>query len=155
MDNKKRPVHQFEISKLKNATQDEVIKDRTLSEGFKPLRNATEHINTKEVQSQLGGNDFTEKIAKLRALKALGKKAMGIIPLAGTIGGLMSGDPAMAAEEAAGDIPILGQAYEAMRPADTGNVDEERQMIAERNARADYDQSPARLARLRALQGMR
>lgn len=150
----KKLTHQFEISKLKNATQDEVIKDRTLSQGFPPIKNATDHINTKEVVQQVGGNDFVEKIAKLRALKQAGKKMMGIVPFAGTAYGLMSGDPAMAAEEAAGDVPVAGQIYEAVRPSDSGNVEEERQMIAERNAQADYAQSPAHLARLRALQGL-
>jgi hypothetical protein len=61
----------------------------------------------------------------------------------------------MAAEELAGDIPVAGQVYEAIKPTDSGNVEEERQMIAERNAQEDYSNSPARLARLKALQGIK
>lgn len=98
--------------------------------------------------------EFAQKAKQSKAADVLKKKFMGAIPLAGTAYGLMSGDPAMAADEAAGDVPFVGQAYEAIKPTDSGNIEEERQMIAERNARADYDQSPAHLARLRALQGM-
>lgn len=111
-------------------------------------------INTKEVVQQIGGNDFVEKIAKLRALKQAGKKAMGIIPFAGAGYAALSGDPAMASEELAGDIPFVGQAYEAIKPTDSGNVEEERQMIAERNAQVAYGQSPAHLARMNVLRKM-
>lgn len=78
--------------------------------------------------------------------------------MAGAAYGLMSGDPAMAAEEAAGDIPVIGQAYEAIRPTDTGNVEEERTMLAEDKARKAYENSPASLdakkAALEKLRGM-
>lgn len=149
-EKKKKILHQFELSKLKNST-DNVIKDHTLR-GFEAPIRGTEHIDTKAVQKITSGNDFVEKIAKARALKQAGKKFMGAIPMLGTAYAAMSGDPAMAADELAGDIPFVGQAYEAIKPTDTGNVEEERQMIAERNARAAYDQSPAHLARLKALQ---
>ncbi len=66
--------------------------------------------------------------------KKMGKKALGVVPVLGTAYGLMSGDPAMAAEEAAGDIPVLGQVYEAIKPTESGNPDEERQLLAKRNA---------------------
>jgi predicted NodU family carbamoyl transferase len=81
-------------------------------------------------------------------LKMLGKKALGVIPMAGTVAGLMAGDPAMAAEEAAGDIPVLGQAYEAIKPTESGNPEEERLMLAEDQARKNYAKSPARFNRL-------
>lgn len=154
-EKKKKVLHQFELSKLKNATQDNVIKDKTLSEGFKPIKNATEHINTREVIDQVGGDGFVEKIAKARALRQAGKKIAGIIPFAGAGYAALSGDPAMASEELAGDIPFVGQAYEAIKPTDSGNVEEERQMIAERNAQAAYGQSPAHLARINALKNLR
>lgn len=155
MNEKKQPPRQFELSRLTNSS-DTGIKDRTLSEGFKDggkVPNSTTKIDTKSVQNQLSGNDFVEKIAKLRALKGLGQKAMGVIPFAGAGYAALSGDPAMAADELAGDVPVLGQAYEAIKPSDSGNVEEERQMIAERNAQVDYNNSPAKLARLKALQG--
>lgn len=148
--NKKEPLRQFELSRLKNSSEN-VIKDKTLSEGFAPIKNATEKIDTSSVQKQLSGNDFVEKIAKLRALKGMGQKALGVVPMLGTAYAAMSGDPAMAAEEAVGDVPFVGQAYEAIKPTDSGNVEEEKQMIAERNARAAYDASPAHAARIRAL----
>lgn len=150
-EKKKKLLHQFELSRLQNSTQDNVIKDKTLSEGFNKTIKGTDKIDTKGIQKIASTNDWLENIAKKKALMKAGKKVMGVVPMAGAIGGLLSGDPAMAAEEAAGDIPFVGQAYEAIKPADTGNVEEERQMIAERDAREAYAKSPAHLARLRAL----
>lgn len=80
---------------------------------------------------------------------ALGKKAAGIIPLAGVGMAALSGDPAMAAEEAAGDL--TGGVYDAIKSEDAGNRDEERQMLAERQAMDNYDKSPARLSKLKAM----
>ena len=82
-------------------------------------------------------------LGKEGIFKKLGKKVAGVIPLAGTAYGFASGDPAMAAEEAAGDIPVLGQAYEAIKPEMAGNPEEERMMLAEDKARKAYSQSPA------------
>lgn len=82
-------------------------------------------------------------LGKEGMFKKLGKKVAGVIPLAGTAYGLASGDPAMAAEEAAGDIPFVGQAYEAIKPETAGNVEEEKMMLAEDKARKAYAQSPA------------
>lgn len=89
------------------------------------------------------------------AFGGLKKKLMGVVPMAGAAYGLMSGDPAMAAEEAAGDIPVVGQAYEAIKPTDTGNVEEERMMLAEDKARKAYENSPAAAAKKAALQKLR
>lgn len=90
-------------------------------------------------------------------LGKLGKKAAGIIPLAGAGYAALQGDPAMAAEEAAGDIPFVGQAYEAIKPTESGNPEEERQMIAERNAKVNYQNSPAaagaKMAALKKIRG--
>ena len=83
--------------------------------------------------------------------KKMGKKVAGVVPLLGTAYGLMSGDPAMASEEAAGDIPVIGQAYEAIKPAESGNPEEERMMLAEDKARKAYKESPARMAKLQAM----
>jgi len=95
------------------------------------------------------------KIANAAPFSGLKKKLMGVVPMAGAAYGLMSGDPAMAAEEAAGDIPVIGQAYEAIKPESAGNPEEERQMLAEIQARKNYGASPAAAdARKAALAGM-
>jgi hypothetical protein len=138
-----------------------------------------EKINTRTVQPLKTGADFqadqiirnAQKEAKMAALGKMGdtidyskfkgaakagsKKLLGAIPLLGAGYAALQGDPAMAADELAGDVPVLGQAYEALKPTDSGNVDEERQMLAEIQAQKNYDQSPAHLARLRALQGLK
>lgn len=75
--------------------------------------------------------------------KKMGKKVAVGVPLLGTAYGLMSGDPAMASEEAAGDIPVIGQAYEAIKPSDSGNPEEERQMLSDRNTQGNYAKSQA------------
>jgi hypothetical protein len=82
-------------------------------------------------------------LGKESLLKRLGKKALGVIPLAGAAYGLASGNPAMAAEEAAGDIPLLGQVYEAIKPEMAGDPEEEKMMLAEAKARKAYEKSPA------------
>lgn len=113
------------------------------------IAGATEHIDTKGVKKIISGDDFTEKIARLRGLKAAGKKALGILPFAGAAAGLMSGDPAMAAEEAAGDV-IPG--YEAVRSENAGmSPEDEKIMLAEDAARKNYNRSPAALDKLKAM----
>jgi hypothetical protein len=92
-----------------------------------------------------------KKVAKKAVAKKMGKKVAGVVPLLGTAYGLMSGDPAMASEEAAGDIPVIGQAYEAIKPAESGNPEEERMIQAEDKARKAYKESPARMAKLQAM----
>jgi hypothetical protein len=94
---------------------------------------------------QAGLPDMSKQkgLGKEGIFKRLGKKVAGVIPLAGAAYGLASGDPAMAAEEAAGDIPVIGQAYEAIKPEMAGNPEEERMMLAEDKARKAYSQSPA------------
>lgn len=152
---KSKPLHQFELSKLQNSTSP-VILDKTLSEGFAPIKNATEKIDNREVQKVLSGTDFTQQLAAkraaLQAAKSGGSKLLGAIPFLGAGYAALQGDPAMAAEQLVGDVPVVGQAYEALRPESAGNPEEERQMLAERNAQIDYDNSPARLARIKALQ---
>jgi len=117
------------------------------------IRNATDHIDTKGIKKVISGDDFTKKIAALRGLKGAGKKALSILPLAGTVAGLMSGDPAMAAEEAAGDV-IPG--YEAIKSEDAGESSaDEKMMLAERAAEQKYKKSPARIDKLKALMNSR
>lgn len=104
------------------------------------------------------GADVAESAAKMgrfgKTLGALGKKAAGIIPLAGVGMAALSGDPAMAAEELATDAAgPAGMAYEALKPDVAGNPEEERQMLAERDAMENYKNSPARLDKLKKLMG--
>ena len=109
-------------------------------------------INTKQMMKEVSGPEFANKIS---ALKGLGKKVAGVIPMAGTAYALASGDPAMAADQMAGDIPVLGQAYEAIKPESAGNVEEEDMMIAEDKARKAYANSPAAQARRLALENLK
>lgn len=155
MQNKKEPARQFELSRLTNSSKSNVL-DKTLSEGFKPIKNATEHIDTNSIQKIASPMDVMDKVAAFRAARQAGKKVAGVVPFAGAAYAALEGDPAMAAEELAQDaMGPAGLAYEAIRPSDSGNVAEERQMLAERNAQSDYQNSPAHLARLKALQGLK
>lgn len=87
---------------------------------------------------------------KADIIKMVGKKAMGMIPVGGVIAGAMSGDPAMAAEEAVMDIP----GAEAIRSESAGmSPEDEAMMLAEDKARKAYAQSPARMARLKNILG--
>lgn len=113
-----------------------------------------------------------------KTLGAFGKKAAGIIPLAGAGIAALSGDPALAAEglvedasEFAGPIAAklgagaaagpVGMAamglQQTLNPSDSGNVEEERMDIAEDKARKAYKTSPAgqgKLAKLKAMMGV-
>jgi hypothetical protein len=112
-----------------------------------------------QVEKSINYNDlrkeFAQKAKTSRAADLMKKKFMGAVPLLGAGYAALQGDPAMAAEELAQDaMGPAGLAYEAIRPSDSGNVEEERMMLAERDAQAAYAQSPARLARLTALKRM-
>lgn len=101
-------------------------------------------VNQFDVVNSGGLDAVNDKVSKFRAARqAAGKKIASLIPFAGVGAGLLSGDPAMAAEELPGDIPILGQAYEAIRPSESGNPEEESMMLAERKALDNYKKSHA------------
>lgn len=107
----------------------------------------TDKINTKPMMKEITGGDF---INKLEALKRGGKKLAGVLPFAGAGMAALSGDPAMAAEEAAGDIPVAGQVYEALKSESAGqSPEDEKIMLAEDAARKSYNESPARLNRFK------
>lgn len=83
-----------------------------------------------------------------RLRSKLGKKALSVIPGVGAIAGLASGEPAMAAEEAVGDIPLIGQGYEAIKSESAGmSPEEEDMMLADIQAKKNYANSPAARAR--------
>jgi hypothetical protein len=71
------------------------------------------------------------------------RSVVGALPLAGTALALSSGDVSAAAEELPSEIPILGQAYDALRSEAAGNSQDDREIINEVNARKSYDNSPA------------
>ena len=104
------------------------------------IKGMTQHINTKS--GTIKGEDFTSKIQSLLKSSA-GKKIAGVLPFAGAGLAALQGDPAQASEELAGDIPIAGQIYEAIKPSESGNPEEERQMIGNRNIQGNYAKSQA------------
>jgi hypothetical protein len=106
------------------------------------IKGMTQHIDTKSGTPIIKGADFTSKIQSLLKSSA-GKKMIGALPLAGAGMAALSGEPAMAVEELAGDIPVIGQAYEAIKPSESGNPEEERQMIGDRNIQGNYAKSQA------------
>lgn len=117
-----------------------------------------------------------------KTLGSMGKKVAGVIPFAGAGLAALNGDPAMAAEETGQDIMGVAPAIaakagsklglaglagpaglaaalgsEAIGSEGLGNQEEEKQMLAERNAMQNYKSSPAgqdaKLAKLKALLG--
>lgn len=96
------------------------------------------------------------------------------LPALGIAGVALSGDPAVAAEELVGQAaglaaPIAAKigagsiagpvglaalaAQQVLGPKESGNIEEERMMLAEDKARKSYNKSPAKMARLRKLMG--
>ncbi len=140
----------MKVKSLGNETEDAVTK----------IKGMTQKLDTKEIAPIISGSDFAKKIEALRTLKGAGKKVAGIIPLAGVGMAALSGDPAMAAEELAQDaMGPAGLALEALKSEDAGNVEEEKQMLAERRAQTRYKNSPAatdaRFQRIRNMLGMK
>lgn len=80
------------------------------------------------------------------------KTIAGALPLAGTAMALSSGDASAAVEELPSEIPVFGQAYDAMRSEPAGNSFDDREIRNEVKALQNYDKSAARrdaLMRLR------
>lgn len=112
------------------------------------ISSGTDKIDTKQIGKVISGSDFQSKIQSL--LKGGGKKALGVLPMAGAIGAALQGDPAMAAEELVMDLP----GAEAIRSDSAGmSPEDERLMLAEIEAQKAYDKSPARMDKLRKLLG--
>lgn len=134
-----------------------IIKDSSLStQDLHHVKSSNAPIDTKQIAKLSSGSEFTDKIAKLRALKSAGKKALGILPFAGAGMAALSGDPAMAAEELASDAAgPAGMAYDALKPDMAGNPEDDAMMMAESQAHKNYQASPAgkaaKLAKLKAL----
>lgn len=123
MDKKNEIMRQFELSKLQNATQDNVIQDRSLSQGFKNAGKVpgTAPVVTNAIQKISKPSDILDKVASFRAAKLAGKKLMGAVPLLGAGVAAFNGDSAMAAEELGQDLAgPAGMVYEAAKPGVTG-----------------------------------
>lgn len=123
---------------------------KSAPEAITKLKGMTEKIDTKGIAPVISGSDFADKISKLRALKAAGKKVAGILPFAGAGMAALSGDPAMAAEELAQDV--AGPLGEVVKSDSAGmSPEEEKMMLQEDRARKSYQKSPSRLDRLRRI----
>ncbi len=144
------------LADLQKRASTPVIQDSSLStDDMRRVKSKSAPIDTKQIEKLTSGSDFMDKIAKLRALKGVGQKVAGIIPFAGAGMAALQGDPAMAAEELASDAAgPAGMAYDALKPDVAGNPEEEKMMLAERDAMENYKNSPAassKLAKLKAL----
>lgn len=94
-------------------------------------------------------SDKMDKLAKTRIFRSM----VGALPLAGTAMALSSGDANAAMDELPSEIPGIGQVYDAVRAEQAGSAEDDKMMINEVNARNNYANSPAGLARKAALQG--
>ena len=137
--NKPRITHQYQLNQLANDTSD-VIKDKTLSQGFnKTIKGVTENV-ADVAQPLIGGDDFIRKIANLRAAKMMGKKVLSALPL---VGGLAS---AAMTGDASAAVPVLDSA-ESLGP-EKGTLDHRLEM----GQLTDEDKQQLRM---NALKGMR
>lgn len=133
-----RVTHQFQLNQLANDTTD-VIKDKTLSQGFnKTVKGVTENIG-QVAQPVLSGDDFVQKIAALRAAKMVGKKVLGAVPVIGGLANaVMSGDASAA-------VPGLDSA-ESLGPA-PGSLDSR----IENGTLTDEDKKQLRMEALKGI----
>jgi len=83
----------------------------------------------------------TAKFSRFKkTLGSMGRKAAGVIPLAGAGMALLSGEPAMAAEELGEDVmgPLA-----ALKPETAGSAEDDAMIRAERDAQKNYMKSKA------------
>lgn len=112
-----------------------------LTEPITRIKNTTEKIQTKVPQKLLSGDEFTEKIARLRALKKAAKSGLKALPIVGSVASL-----AMNPEDASAAIPGLDSAESVGE-----SPEQEDMMLSETKARMDYEDSPAKRDRKAAL----
>ncbi len=149
---------QEEINRINELYQEKDLEMRKAGATIEQRQQMRDMLNAKKEQliSEMG-----DDLQKLNAGKAVSvkkgfKKLAGILPLAGAGMAAMSGDPAMAADELAGDVPLVGQAYDAIKPEAAGDLEADKRIITEIKARQNYDKSPAandREKKLRQLLG--
>lgn len=157
------------IADMKKQATTPVIKDSSLStQDTHHIKSTSAPVDTKGISKISSGAEFTDKIAKLRALKAAGKKVAGIIPLAG-VGMAMMDSPAASASEMIQDPNVQRAALSEIAGPVGDAIDiggdlaeygldklgEKRDLdlieSSEERARKSYQKSPARLDRLRRL----
>ena len=113
-------------------------------EVMKELGDDLTHLNMGGSKTIKNVNSPIDTKTGMKVGKPVLKKLAGIIPLIGAGSALLSGEPAMAAEELAYDLTgPVGTMAEALKPDTAGNVEEEKQLIAERNAKQKYNHSQA------------
>jgi len=144
---------QEELNRVNELYQQKDLEMRKAGATIEQRQMMRDMLNQKKDQlmSQMGDDLHKLNTGKSIPIKGAFKKLAGIIPLAGAGMAALSGEPAMAAEELAGDIPVAGQVYEAIKPTESGNPEEERMLLAEDKARKAYAQSPARMSKLQAM----
>lgn len=110
-----------------NAGEDVLVKRGTVSKGV-------DESNLPDVSKQVGLGKFGKTFSRV------GRKAAGVIPLAGVGMAVLSGDPAMAAEELAEDAmgPLA-----ALKPEAAGSAEHDAMIRSERDAQKSYMKSPA------------
>jgi hypothetical protein len=122
------------------------INDKFRSSGMSP-EDAYELIANKHHVDYIPGKREVGTYGKgaLQSLLKNGtfKTIAGALPLAGTAMALSSGDANAAAAELPSEIPGVGQVYDAIRSENAGSAQDDKQMIAERNAAVNYGKSPA------------
>jgi hypothetical protein len=145
---------QEELNRINKLYQEKDLELRKAGGSDLQRQQMRDMLNRKKAQLTEEMGDDLQKLNVGKSINVgkagLFKKIAGIIPLAGAGMAAMSGDPAMAAEELAADLP----GGEALRSEAAGmSPEEEAMMLAEIDAQKAYAKSPARMDRLRALMG--
>ena len=106
----------------------------------------------KQAGDSLNYTDLKKEFANKNKFSRKALSVLGLVPGLGALSTLAAtGDASAAAEELPGDIPFVGQAYDAFRPETAGDVEGEKELLAEIQASKNYKKSPAHQARLQAL----
>lgn len=120
------------------------------------IKGMTEKIDTKGAMPLLSGDAFKNKIAS-----RTGGKKLGLAAIMTALGASALPDSAMASTPVQAGLRALdeGDPSSFLTPPEAGNMEEEFQMLAERNAQEDYNNSPAakdaKFARIRASLGIK
>lgn len=146
-------AHKYDYDKLNFDGTDDVTPFNKMKDDL-PAKRAISDIDPTEAYELMAKGHHAE-IPKLRegsfglgALKSMLKSGTfktvaGALPLAGTAAALSSGDVSAAAAELPSEIPVVGQAYDAIRSESAGNSQDDKDIINEVQARKNYDNSPA------------
>lgn len=160
----------------RNAARQKAVESAADVLDYNKLRKESADMNARKVYGKASGVDLDYNQLR-KSMKSGGKKVLGAIPLLGAGYAALSGEPAMAAEElvsdasdlagplaaklgagaAAGPIGLAAMgAQQALQSSGAGmSPEDEKLMLAEIQAKKDYDASPARLARLNAIKSIK